>query len=56
MSAQSTMDTKKKFDDVCLTLNMDSETADSAWKCYRKTDEDYGLEVSNTYNITRSHT
>ena len=40
------MDARKKFEDVCLTLNMDTETADSAWGIYQKIDEDYGLEVS----------
>ena len=45
------MDTRKKFDDVCLALNMDSDTADSAWDRYRKTDEDYGLEVSDANTI-----
>ena len=39
------MEARKKFEDVCLSLNMDSETADSAWALYQKIDEDYGLEV-----------
>lgn len=45
------MEIKKKFEDVCLSLNMDRETADSAWSLYQKIDEDYGLEVS-IYVIT----
>ena len=40
------MDAKKNFEDVCYSLNMDRETADSAWSIYHKIDEDYGLEVS----------
>jgi len=51
VNAQSLMDTRKKFDDVCHALNMDGETADSAWDRYKKTDEDYGLEVSDANNI-----
>ena len=40
------MDARKNFEDICLSLNMDRETADSAWSLYQKIDEDYGLEVS----------
>lgn len=40
------MDARRDFEDICLTLNMDTETADSAWSLYQKIDEDYGLEVS----------
>jgi len=46
------MDARKNFEEVCLTLNMDSETADSAWDLYQKIDEDYGLEVSEIIIIS----
>ena len=44
--AKGEMDVKKNFEEICLSLNMDRETADSAWSIYQKIDEDYGLEVS----------
>lgn len=58
---------KKRFDDVCLELNMDETTAVSAWETFERINRNYSLEVrkysleqsvtnsrQNSYNVIRS--
>lgn len=36
---------KQRFDYVCLELNMDEATAESAWETYERIERNYTLEV-----------
>lgn len=46
MSSNAEQDTRKRYESVCAELNMDEQTAGSAWTSYEEINNDFVLEVS----------
>ena len=43
----------EQFNEMCYDLNMDKLTAREAWKSYRQVKQNYSLEVSIKYFISK---